>query len=101
MFIAVDDLSRKVWVFLLKNRSGAGVAECLKRLFIEAGRPEEVTAVIRSDNAKEFKEGRVPELLSELGSEWLAPEGAPPPAGTLLTPGLESWACLAGVSANR
>ena len=44
MLVAVDDMSRTVWVFLTKNRSGEAVSECLKQLFAQEGKPKSVTA---------------------------------------------------------
>ena len=75
MLVAVDDMSRTVWVFLTKNRSGEAVSECLKQLFAQEGKPKSVTAVIRSDNAREFCEGEVPVMLKEMGigQEFSAP----------------------------
>ena len=76
MLVAVDDMSRTVWVFLTKNRSGEAVSECLKQLFAQEGKPKSVTGVVRSDNAKEFCEGDVPAMLKEMGigQEFSAPE---------------------------
>ena len=67
LFVIVDDYSRNVAVYLTRSHSGAAFAECLRRFFAEHGNPETVSAVIRSDNAKEFTSGKVPELLLGLG----------------------------------
>eukprot|EP00961_Rhodomonas_salina_P271462 3668066-Rhodomonas_salina.1 len=48
----------------------------MKQFFAEVGTPTEVVGVIRSDNAKEFAEGQLPDFLREhgVGQEFSAQE---------------------------
>eukprot|EP00961_Rhodomonas_salina_P063428 852046-Rhodomonas_salina.1 len=73
---ATEKLGRVHMDFSGQNRSGAAVVEALKLFFAEEGVPLEIAGVFRSDNAKEFAEGALPEFLKEMGigQEFSAPE---------------------------
>ena len=63
LLVAIDILSRYLWVRPLKNKTAGEVAKALKYIFKKNRKPK----IIRSDSGKEFTNSKVQKLLKDMG----------------------------------